>query len=53
MDIHTNDYKIATLNGNEGTLKAIEDAETKIAELTGKEITLIAYEKKQSDSERQ
>ncbi|WP_189635987.1 hypothetical protein [Paenibacillus ihbetae] len=53
MDIHTNEYKIAALNENEGTLKAIEDAETKIAELTGKEITLIAYEKKQDGSEQQ
>lgn len=52
MDIHSNEYKIAALNGNEGTLKAIVDAETKIAELTGKEITLIAYEKEQTQGEK-
>lgn len=50
MDIQSNDYKVAQLQGNEGTLKAIEDAETKIAELTGKDITLIAYEKEQGNS---
>ena len=53
MDIHSEEYKIASLNGNEGTLKAIEDAETKIAELTGKDITLIAYEKDQIQEKNQ
>jgi len=51
LDIHSNDYKIAQLQGNEGTLKAIEDAETKISELTGKEVTLIAYEKEHENSQ--
>ncbi|GAB6929674.1 hypothetical protein JCM10914A_36570 [Paenibacillus sp. JCM 10914] len=50
MKINTDEYKIAALNDNEGTLKAIEDAETKIAELTGREVTLIAYEKEQPPS---
>ncbi|MBT2765746.1 hypothetical protein [Paenibacillus sp. ISL-20] len=53
MDIHSEEYKIASLNENEGTLKAIEDAETKIAELTGKDITLIAYEKDQNQGKNQ
>ncbi|MBX4149880.1 hypothetical protein [Paenibacillus lautus] len=53
MDIHSEEYKIASLNGNEGTLKAIEEAETKIAELTGKDITLIAYEKDHTQEKNQ
>lgn len=51
MEIHTNGYKIAPLNDNESTLKAIRDAEKEIAEMTGKEITLIAYEKEKDSAQ--
>ncbi|WP_200901465.1 hypothetical protein [Paenibacillus sp. DMB20] len=45
MNIKTDDYRIAPLNGNDQTLNAIKAAEAEIAEITGKEVTLIAYEK--------
>lgn len=48
MDIRTDDYRIAPLNGNEDIVSAIQTAEAAIAEKTGKEITLIAYEKSEA-----
>lgn len=45
MNIQTEEYKIASLIDNEGTVDAIKAAEAAIADLSGKEVTLIAYEK--------
>lgn len=45
MNIKTDEYKIASLSGDEQTVSAIQVAEATIANLTGKEVTLIAYEK--------
>ena len=45
MQIFTNQYQIAPLEGHEEALKLLEQAETSIAKLTGREVTLIAYEK--------
>lgn len=48
MNIHTDEYKIASLSNDEQTVNAIKAAEAAIASLTGKEVTLIAYEKTDS-----
>lgn len=48
MNIHTDEYKIASLSNDEQTVNAIKAAEAAIESLTGKEVTLIAYEKTDS-----
>ncbi|WP_198402169.1 hypothetical protein [Paenibacillus crassostreae] len=47
MNIQSDQYQIAPLNGDDQTLKAIQEAEARLYDLTGKEVTLIAYEKSQ------
>ncbi|MNO85266.1 hypothetical protein D3C76_766370 [compost metagenome] len=47
MNIQSDQYQIAPLNGDDQTLKAIKEAEQRLYDLTGKEVTLIAYEKKE------
>lgn len=48
MNIITDSYKIAPLEGTTQALTIIKNAESEIARITGKNITLIAYEKKRA-----
>ncbi|WP_249900059.1 hypothetical protein [Paenibacillus sp. PK3_47] len=46
MDIHSDSYKVALLNGREDAIEVIRQAEAEVARITGnKDVTLIAYEK--------
>ncbi|WP_181438869.1 hypothetical protein [Paenibacillus sambharensis] len=45
MEIKTDQYTIAPLNGHEQAVDVIQQAEDAIAELTGQRVTLIAYER--------
>jgi hypothetical protein len=46
MDIHSDNYRIATLDERKEAVEIIRDAEAALAELTGNPtVTLIAYEK--------
>ncbi|WP_379131650.1 hypothetical protein [Paenibacillus sp. sgz500958] len=46
MDVHSDSYTIAPLNGKNEAVEIIRDAEAAIARLTGNNsLTLIAYEK--------
>ncbi|GGH26101.1 hypothetical protein [Paenibacillus segetis] len=45
MNINTDSYKIAPLDGTTQALAIIKNAESEIAKITGNHVTLIAYEK--------
>jgi len=54
MDIHSDNYKIATLSNQDDAVEVIRKAEATLSQLTGNHtVTLIAYEKKGGNNSKE